>query len=68
MQNRYADLLGRYTVPEAARLASVHPHTLRSWIKRGFIPGAEKVGGRYFIWKEPFDAWRLKGERPEIAA
>ena len=68
MENRHADLLGRYTLKAAAALAEVHPHTLRSWIKQGFIPGAEKVGGRYVIWKEPFDAWRLKGKRDEEAA
>lgn len=68
MKDRHAKLLGRYPVNEAAALLEVHPHTLRRWIKQGFIPGAEKIGGRVVIWKEPFDAWRLKGERPEAAA
>lgn len=42
--------------------------TLRIYISQGIVPGAEKVRGRYWIRKEPFDAWVLKGERLEGAA
>lgn len=67
-QRRIADLHGRYTTSEAAHRAGIHPVTLRIYIKQGIVPGAEKVRGRYWIRKEPFDAWVRNGERMEGAA
>lgn len=67
MATRHMDLLGRYTVLEAAQRANLHPNTLRKYIKDALIPGAEKLGGRYVIRKDLFDAWVIKGERPEAA-
>jgi excisionase family DNA binding protein len=63
VNDKHAGLQGRYTVKQAAALAEVHHNTLTTWINKGLVPGAEKVGGRYMIWKEPFDQWRLKGQR-----
>lgn len=68
-QRRIADLHGRYTTLEAAHRAGIHPVTLRIYIGQGIVPGAAHfLGARYWIRKEPFDAWVRNGERMEGAA
>lgn len=55
-----------YTVAEAAKLMGIHQQTLWKRIKKGLIPGAEKNGRFFVIWKQPFDEWR-RGERKAAA-
>lgn len=64
MTERYAALQGRYTTKEAAAKVGIHPVTLRIWSNKGLVPGAMKVNGRHYFYKEAIDAWVKSAQVP----
>jgi len=56
-----------YFVSEVAEILGVSRQTVLKDIKNGVVPGL-RVGGRYLIMKDEFEAFlRSGGERPDIA-
>ena len=56
-----------YTAPEAAKLAGLHPETMRRYGKLGLVPGWALVGKRFVFMCDEFDAW-LERQLSEVAA
>ena len=41
--------LKAYNADELAEILKVHPRTARNYLKDGRIPGAKKIGGKWYI-------------------
>ena len=55
---------GFYSTDRAAQLLGVNTRTLRGWIEKGWVPGAEKTpSGRFLIRRKPFDAYVEQGRK-----
>lgn len=50
------------SVPEAAQLKNVHPHSVRQAIKERRLP-AEKKGNMWLITRKDLDAWTPRAPR-----
>lgn len=56
-----------YFVSEVAEILGVSRQTVLKYIKNGVVPGL-RVGGRYLIMKDEFDAFlRSGGERSGVS-
>ncbi len=52
-----------YTVDEVADLLKVHPQTIRRWLRRGELTGADTPAG-WRITTADLDAWLNKHRHP----
>ena len=51
--------LKAYDADELARILKVHPRTVRNYLKNGAIPGAKKIGNRWYITEQAIKAYLL---------
>ncbi len=54
------------TVDDAAELLAVHPQTIRKWVRKGEITGADTPAG-YRFTPTDIQAWMTKHRQPKTA-
>ena len=52
--------LKAYDADELAKILKVHPRTVRNYLKSGAIPGAKKIGNRWYITEQAIKAYLLR--------
>lgn len=46
-----------YDADELAKILKVHPRTVKNYLKDGTIPGAKKIGGKWYITERKIQAY-----------
>ena len=54
--------LKAYDADELAKILKVHPRTVRNYLKNGDIPGAKKIGNRWYITEQAIKAYLLRAD------
>ena len=52
--------LKAYDADELAKILKVHPRTVRNYLKSGAIPGAKKIGKRWYVTEQAIKAYLLR--------